>query len=329
MKVCLVNRDPEGGGTSIEEIFGGLSNELSDKVDIVWFHYSPRHSIIKNVQNLRQKRADVYHITGGVYFLAYFLLKHSIILTIHDIGGYKELKGLKRWIYRVFFLKFPMNLADAITTVSEFTRNDIIKFFGNRIANKIDVIHNPIPSEFSRNDKSFNSNLPRILQVGTGANKNLISVIKAVAGMEVSLVIIGKLSITDQEHLKSYNIRFENYYNLKYDEVYDQYCSADMVLFVSTHEGFGMPVLEAQVLGRPVIASRCTSIPEIGGEGVHYIDDPLNISEIRAGIRKVIEDVHYRNDLIEKGFKNKERFKTSDVAQEYSNLYRIVYAKHN
>jgi glycosyltransferase involved in cell wall biosynthesis len=329
MKICFVNRDPGGGGTSIEEIFDGLGRELADEVDIAWFHYSGRHSIIKNIQSLRQKRADVYHITGGVYFLAYFLRSHSIILTIHDIGGYKELKGLKKWIYKVFFLQGPMKLASAITTVSDFTRKDVFHFFGNKVGNKIKVIPNPIPGEFHRNDKSFNYNNPRILQVGTGANKNLVSVIKAVAGMEVSLVIIGKLSTADQEHLESLNIRYENYFNLEYREVYNQYCLADIVLFVSTHEGFGMPVLEAQVTGRPVIASRITSIPEIGGEGVHFIDDPMNIAEIKAGIRKVIEDEHYRNELVEKGFKNKERFITEDVVQKYRNLYKTVIARNN
>lgn len=329
MKICFVNRDPELGGTSIEEIFEGLGLELADKIDIVWYHYSGRHSFIRNIRNLLQLKADVYHITGGVYFLAYFLLRHSIILTIHDIGGYKELRGLKRWIFKVFFLKWPMKLSDAITTVSEFTRNDIIKYFGSKIANKIDVIHNPIPKEFRQNDKPFNSGYSRILQVGTGANKNLISIIKAVAGMDIILVIIGKLSASYKEILDFLNIRYENYFKIDYREVYDQYCKADIVMVVSIQEGFGMPVLEAQVIGRPVIASRTTSIPEVGGEGVHYIDDPLNIDEIKSGIRKVIENEPYRNQLIEKGFRNKERFIAEDIAQKYYNIYKKVIAGLN
>lgn len=328
MKVCFVNRDPEGGGTSIEAIFDGLGRELKDEVVIVWFYYSNRHSILKNILNLRKEKADVYHITGGVYFLAYFIWKYSLILTIHDIGGYKELNGFKRWIYKELFLKWPIKLADAITTVSDFTRRDVLHYFGKEIAGKIQVIRNPIPLVFSRNDKPFNYNHPRILQVGTGANKNLFSVIQAVAGMDVSLIIIGKLSATDQEQLEFQHIQYENYFNLEYHEVYDQYCLADIVIFVSTHEGFGMPILEAHVTGRPVIASRNTSIPEIGGEGVHYIDDPLNIEEIKLGIRKVVEDEGYRQELIEKGFKNKERFKTEDVALEYYNLYKAVFTGH-
>lgn len=72
-------------------------------------------------------------------------------------------------------------------------------------------------------------------------------------------------------------------------------------------EFFGLPIIEAQYQGCPVLSSNCSSMPEVGGDAANYVD-PYSIDEIRDGIMKIIEDTSYRNQLIKKGFENVKRF---------------------
>ena len=324
MKVCFVHRDPSSGGTSIEEIFQGLIEVLEEKISIQQFHYNKRHSLLHNLRRLKQMNADIYHITGGVYFIAPFIRHKKVIITIHDIGHFRQLKGIKRWIFGLLYFKWPIYRADAITSVSEFTADNLRQWFGDKIQRKLYVIPNPVPGIFLKMERPFQKIKPRILQVGTNLNKNLDSVIKAINGLDVILVIIGELLHDDKLQLEKHSISYENYSRLNYTEVYEQYCLADIVIFVSTYEGFGMPVIEAQATGRPVIASYITSIPEVGGKGVHYIQDPFNVQEIREGILKVINDDTYRAKLINEGFRNVQRYDKERIAKEYLSLYKSV-----
>ncbi len=321
MNICIVYRDPSKGGTSIEEIFRGLFEILKLKTTASQYVFQAQMTLWRNVILLRKQDASLYHITGGVYFLAYFLWDRNVVLTIHDIGRYKELQGLKKVIYREILLRGPMLIAHRITAVSQYTKDDLIKVFGHHIAAKIRVIYNPVPVEFVRNRKTFNYKEPRILHVGTSKNKNLSSTIKALKNIKCNFVIIGRLSVEDIKLLEDFNIKYDNYFDLPYAGVYEQYCLSDIVVFVSGHEGFGMPVLEAQAIGRPVIASRITSIPEVGGTGVHYINDPFDAIEIASGIYKILNEETYRNELIDRGFENAKRFDAEKISLEYLTLY--------
>jgi glycosyltransferase involved in cell wall biosynthesis len=98
------------------------------------------------------------------------------------------------------------------------------------------------------------------------------------------------------------------------------YQDADIVSFPSTYEGFGMPILEAQAVGRVVVTSRVLSMPEVAGEGACFVD-PFDPSSIRRGLEQVIGDGDYRQKLIQKGFKNVERFDAERIANQYREVY--------
>jgi glycosyltransferase involved in cell wall biosynthesis len=97
-----------------------------------------------------------------------------------------------------------------------------------------------------------------------------------------------------------------------------------MVLFASTYEGFGMPIVEANTVGRPVITSNLLSMPEVAGDAA-LIVNPYNVDEIRNGIIKIIEDDEYRNQLINNGFRNAERFSLRNISEEYLKLYNKMF----
>jgi glycosyltransferase involved in cell wall biosynthesis len=81
-----------------------------------------------------------------------------------------------------------------------------------------------------------------------------------------------------------------------------------------------MPIIEAQWVERPVVTSNCSSMPEVAGDSACLVN-PYDVKSIRCGLRRVIEDVAYRESLIERGRKNRERFSLNAVARQYLSLY--------
>ncbi|MCB1815374.1 MAG: glycosyltransferase, partial [Candidatus Competibacteraceae bacterium] len=137
------------------------------------------------------------------------------------------------------------------------------------------------------------------------------------------LVIIGKLSNQQRIALQKYDINFENHVGISRNEMVSQYQQADILIFVSLYEGFGLPILEANAVGRPVITSNLYSMPEVGGDAACYVN-PYKVTDIRSAIEKIINDVSYRNKLIDNGFRNVKRFRSDAIANQYAALYRAL-----
>ena len=85
------------------------------------------------------------------------------------------------------------------------------------------------------------------------------------------------------------------------------YSAADVFLFPTLYEGFGIPVIEAQSCGTPVLMSNVSSLPEVGGDAAVYVD-PYNEENICAGIEKIVGDTALAQELREKGYENATRF---------------------
>jgi glycosyltransferase involved in cell wall biosynthesis len=214
-----------------------------------------------------------------------------------------------------------MRFSRSIKTVSQYTKEDILHHFGRKWEKKLRVIPNPIPPAFHFQAREFNVAVPRILQIGTQVHKNVETVIKALANIPSNLVIIGPLAETQTALLKKHNIQYQQFENLTYEEVYQQYCLADLVIFASLHEGFGMPILEAHAVGRPVIASRLPPHEEVGRDAIHYIESPLNVAEIHRAVKKIVADSDYRHSLVALGLQNANRFQMPQIASQYEKLY--------
>ena len=129
MKIILILRSRLKGGRSIEGIFESLQNYLSRQIDIASWEYDSGKSLIANLRSIKLQNATIIHITSDLYYLLLFLRKKNAIITIHDIGRYKELTGWKKIVLGNVWIKWPATLAKKITTVSHYTEQDLRKHF--------------------------------------------------------------------------------------------------------------------------------------------------------------------------------------------------------
>jgi glycosyltransferase involved in cell wall biosynthesis len=274
---------------------------------------------LRNTVWAARNQGDVNHITGDVHFLAIGMTPDRTILTIHDCFNLERLSGLKRWVMRVFWFDLPVRRAAFVTVISEETRRELLRFVRMPVE-KIVIIPDAVSSIYRPCPKSFNAACPRVLHIGTKPNKNLPRLIEAIGGLNCHLSIVGVLDSAHRRQLEQSGICYDARENLTEPEIYAAYCEADVVTFASTYEGFGMPIIEAQWVERPVVTSNCSSMPEVAGDGACLVN-PFDVKSIRCGLRRVIEDAAYRESLIENGRRNRERFSLNAVAKQYLSLY--------
>ncbi len=138
------------------------------------------------------------------------------------------------------------------------------------------------------------------------------------------LHVVGRLSSEQLRLLHELNIGYENSVDLSDEELVTAYERADVVVFASLAEGFGLPIIEAQAVGRPVITSNVSPMKEVAGKAACLVD-PYEVEDIRAGIERVIADAEYRDRLIELGYENAGRYSAGAVAEQYARLYERVW----
>jgi glycosyltransferase involved in cell wall biosynthesis len=280
---------------------------------------------LRAILEVRRHQSTINHITGDTNFLTLGLQRDATILTIHDCGFLSDKKGIARWIMKLFWLKLPVKNSQFVTAVSEATKQDIIHFTGCS-PRKIVVIPTVIKSSFCFKSKPFNKAYPTILHIGNASNKNLERHAKALEGLPCRLHIIGQLNDQQIVKLKQAKLDFSISYNLSDAAMQAAYEEADVLLFCSTLEGFGMPIIEAQTVGRVVVTSSISSMPDVAGIGAIFVD-PLSITDIRRAIERVLNDDDYRKQLINNGLENIKRFNPETVARQYADLYERVEAR--
>ncbi|MCU0450495.1 MAG: glycosyltransferase family 4 protein [Bernardetiaceae bacterium] len=262
------------------------------------------------------------HITGDIHFVASFLAKRRTILTILDIGFMGHPSALARAILQFFWLTVPVKRARLVTTISQATKNEVLKHV-RCDPNKIKVIHVPISDNFRPQPKPFCKEKPIILQLGCAPNKNLERLAEALRGLSCHLEVVGKLPEAVEAKLKAYQISYHVSWNLSQAEVEQKYRDCDIVTLISTYEGFGMPIVEANAVGRVVITGNILSMPEVAADAAHLVD-PYDVAQIRAGFEKIITDDGYRAQLIANGFVNRQRFTPHLITEQHAELYREI-----
>ncbi len=310
---------------SIEKAFRKIAENLSDDFDVEFQQVPYGNRIgdtIRNLLSFRKNKADIYHITGHIHYIALLFSPRNTILSIMDVRFLYIKPGLRRWLLKKLYLDLPVKRIKYITAISEQTKREIVHFTGCD-EDKIWAIDLPLTVSTVEDEKEFNSARPVILQVGTMENKNIPNLARALKGIKCKLRIIGRLSGDQTTVLSENGVEYENAVDLSDDEMKREYKNADLVAFCSIYEGFGLPIIEAQAMRKPVITSNVSPMIETSG-GAAFLADPTDFASIRDGIQKIIGDETYRERLIKAGLVNVRRFAPETTAGKYEELYTTV-----
>jgi len=276
-------------------------------------------SILFNLIFLTRFKNGLFHITGDVHYAILALPKDRTILTIHDLVFLHTYKGLRRRLLKWIFLDLPVRKAKYITTISEKSKQEILDYT-NCDPEKILVIPNPVDPIFSTSTSSTPSTSSTILFLGTKPNKNLEISIAALFGLDVHLRIIGELSRKQKEMLSKFNINYSSDFSISPEQLASEYSNADIILFPSTYEGFGLPVIEGFQAGKPVITSNISPMKEVAGDGA-LLAEPTSIASIREAVIKLLDDQTLKIQLVAAGKEKVKQYQPGFIAEAYQQLW--------
>jgi glycosyltransferase involved in cell wall biosynthesis len=124
--------------------------------------------------------------------------------------------------------------------------------------------------------------------------------------------------------LHDHRVTFENFVGIDHAAVRELYANADIISFPSTYEGFGMPILEGQAVGRPILTSDLEPMRSVAGTGGAMFVDPRSVQAIREGFAALMADSALRSRLVAAGKENCSRFTLEAITASYLALYRAI-----
>lgn len=315
-------------------------------VPVTSSYYSLREQTVF-LATILQERVDLMHF---LHFNAPIFYRRPFVVTIHDLTRFffpaqKNNSQFHQWAYEEVFRSTVLH-SSKIITVSEHTRGDLIRYFP-QVAGKTFVAYEGVDGsvfgqkcdtllEKERLEK-IGIATPYILFVGVWmTHKNLPRLLLAFRKVKEE-GYKGKLVITGEGLSHHINVKqLANELGLKDDvvlpgRVSDEilstlYRGAQMLVFPSLYEGFGLPPLEAMACGTPVAASRISSIPEILGEAAVYFD-PYSVEDIAESINKILLDESLKAKLVDLGLKQAKNFSWEKCARETLGVYNTVSEK--
>jgi glycosyltransferase involved in cell wall biosynthesis len=290
---------------------------------------------------------DVLFIPAHVIPLLPPFLLPATVVTLHDVGYryFPEAHSLSQRIYLDLSTRWSAAVARRVIAVSQFTANDLERFYGAP-AGKIRVIYEAVEARMRGGVDARMRVSPQdwgaggtarsyALYLGTiQPRKNLARLIEAYGlllqreGVEWDLVLAGKRGWLS-EHLYDLarqggfaeRVHFLGY--VPEDEAQALMQNARFFAFPSLFEGFGLPVLEAQQKGVPVMCSNNSALPEVAGDAAILVD-PDDVEAIADAMLQLSQDEALRQKLIAAGYENLKRFSWEKAAKETLSVFEEV-----
>ena len=264
------------------------------------------------------------------------------IVTVHDLGHlhFPEAHPTAQRLYHTWATRWNARAASRILADSEATRDDLVRFCSIS-SDKISVVYpsydarlyQPIrdSARLEATRARFRVGTAYILTIGTiHPRKNYARLIEAFGKLETAkrpagirdlrLVIVGKRGWLYKEifeRARSLNlesrISFLDY--VPAEDMPALISGARVFAFPSLHEGFGLPVLEAQACGVPVVTSMTSSLPEAAGDGALFVD-PCDADALAAAMQRLLDDDVLRSKIVANGFRNIQRFSWEQSAHQ-------------
>ncbi len=292
------------------------------------------------------QQPDLVH--GTDHFV--YPCRHSFkVMTIHDLSFIKY-PAYASWIVRNTYyqrLKQCLQWTDLVLTVSESSKRDIVEYLD--VAPKRIYI-TPQASRYSwgylnqnlkeklAKSSSYDFSQPYLLFVSTiEPRKNILNLLQAFnylksqAKIEHRLVLIGQKGLEYKSIFAAIEASPWREYIHHLDYLSDElvalfYSEADLFVYPSYYEGFGLPVLEAMSLGAPVVAANTSSLPEVAGDAALLVD-PKDWQALADAIMKILDDGSFRSQLIQKGKERSKLFSWERTARETLNAYQSLFNK--
>lgn len=278
---------------------------------------------------------DIVH---GTNYSVYPCKQSLKVMNIYDLSFIKYPQYTDT-VVKAYHQQIRKNLqwTDLVLTISESSKQDIVNYLEVE-PNK--VVVTPLASRYISNQKeppvvNYDFSRPYLLFVSTlEPRKNIITLINAFSYLkqkykiEHNLILIGKKGWQYKPIFQviASSPWFDCIHHLDYlpDELVALfYAKADVFVYPSYYEGFGLPVLEAMTLGAPVVTSNTSSLPEVAGDAAILVD-PKDVISLAEAILRVVSDRTLRNELIIKGKAQAKLYSWERTAKETLNAYKTI-----
>ena len=321
------------------------SHELAKRMGVPTLESRRYLSLRESFHLLRRIRqhSDLVHLPSQHFARYGLFLGRPFIVTVHDLmrlcfplarETMQEWMGLKLDI-------LGLKRARHIVAVSNCTKRDLVSYLKIPEA-RISVIHNGLDRQVFRPIGVRCFPFPYLLYVGTERpRKNLSTLLSAFALVknessgyrDLKLVKVGTPGRVDefrratQAEVKRLGLEGDVIFveSVSDGDLAAYYSSAVALVVPSLYEGFGLPLIEAMACGCPVIASRCSSLPEVAGDAALFFA-PRDSEKLARLIRRVVAELDLRADLVKKGFERVQLFSWERAAQQTLQVYHSVEA---
>jgi len=260
-----------------------------------------------------------------------FFIKCKKVVTILDMGYYRPEFNAYKLVYNIYMkimIKSSCNGADKIISISDNTKEEIKKILK---INKDKIRTISLATYFNPNFKNTKREKEKyIFYSGSiSPRKNLIRLIKAfekLGDKDIQLYITGNNMWNNKKEMQliKNNPKIKVLGLVSESELRKLYQNALLYVYPSLYEGFGLPILEAQACGCPVITSNVSSMPEVAGKGAILVN-PHNVNEIANAIENVTNNKRLRKRLVKEGYKNVKKFSWKKCAKETLKVCEEVY----
>lgn len=299
------------------------------------------------VSHIKKSKLDLLHTTFD--FGAPLWPVKNVVVTVHDVffGPGTFFRNYKTKMMYQILTRYSVKKSTAIIVVSEFIKKKLLHYIplNDKKIKNITVIPNGIGSEFKSSApqeelqyirKKYGFNRKYLLCVGSFASriKNLPRILEAYSRLPESILANFQLIIAGEffsrvpeasaviKKLEAHNSVLCLGY-VPDEDLPALYRHAEVFVFPSLHEGFGIPIVEAMASGTPVITSNTSAMPEIAGNAAIFVD-PYNVKEISERMAEILMNENLRDMLTERGFAQAQKYSWHKTAQKTLEVYQSV-----
>jgi glycosyltransferase involved in cell wall biosynthesis len=296
---------------------------------------------------LHKHPVDIYHTQ---YIVPFFISRTVKIVThIHDVSfcAYPEYINWKDRLFLNLLIPISLRRADIVIAVSEFTKKEILKYYDIE-EKKVVVVHNAVSDTFTSNTNTDSEHIEKIrlhydlpkkfiLYVGTlQPRKNIPSLLQAFSVMrskipDMKLVVIGnrqgyhydtRIDAVIREYALQEVVVFPGFVNQEDLSIIMR--MAEVFVFPSLYEGFGLPVLEAMSQSVPVLASDIESLREVCGDAALFIDT-TNLAKFSEILYTISTMMQTREALKIAGIKQMQKFSWRSSVSRLQDIYKTLF----